>query len=161
MITRPLGTQEQAGNGGFTHESIVTADDLTQTTVAAAQTITLAVLATNDIILKVGWKLKTAFKDVSDAAYNTTTISIGDNTGVATHIAAFEVNENGTEIFEKYSNTAVGPYTAADKIAITFNSMAAKALFNIDTGEVHVFFQLLRMDTLEKASTGAVLTVPK
>jgi hypothetical protein len=160
MIVRPLGTQEQAGQTGFTHVAVITADDLTNATAAAAQTITLVTLAAFDVIVKVGWYLKTAFKDVSDTAFNTTTMSVGDIAAVATHIAATELNENGTEIFSHYSNTAVR-YTAADKIAVTFNSMAAKALLNIDVGELHVFFTLLRMSNLAAASSGAILVTPK
>jgi hypothetical protein len=160
MIVRPLGTQEQAGQTGFTHVAVITADDLTNATLAAAQTITLVLLSAYDVIVKVGWYLKTPFKDISDTGFNTTTMSVGDNAGVATHIPATETNENGTEIFSHYSNTAVR-YTAADKIAVTFNSMAAKALNNIDTGELHVFFTHLRMSNLAAASSGAILVTPK
>jgi hypothetical protein len=160
MLVRPLGTQEQAGQCGFTHIAVITADDLTQATAATAQTITLVTLLAFDIIQKVGWYLKTPFKDVSDAAFNSDTMSVGDNAAVTTHIAATEVNENGTEILSHYSNTAVR-YTSADKIAVTFNSMAAKSLVNIDVGELHIFFALLRMSTLAGASTGSILLVPK
>jgi hypothetical protein len=160
MLLRPLGTQEQAGQTGFTHVAVITADDLSNATLAAAQTILISPLLAYDVIVKVGWYLKIPFKDLSDAAFNTSTMSIGDNAAVATHIAATEVNENGTEIFSHYSNTAVR-YTAADKIAVTFNSMAAKALLNIDVGELHVFFTLLRMSNLAAASSGAILVTPK
>jgi hypothetical protein len=160
MIVRPLGTQEQAGQTGFTHVAVITADDLSQAVVATAQTILINALLAYDVIVKVGWYLKIPFKDVSDPAFNTTTMSVGDNAAVTTHIPATELNENGTEILSHYSNTAVR-YTAADKIAVTFNSMAAKALLNIDVGELHVFFTLLRMSNLAAASSGAILVTPK
>lgn len=161
LLVRPLGTQEQAGQAGMTHIAVITADNLQEQTVNTLQTITLCALAAKDIIVKVGWILKTPFKDVSDTAFNTTTVSIGDNSAVTTFLAAFEMNANGTSIPEKFSNTAVGPYTAADKITATFNSMAAKALINIDAGELHVFFQLLRMGGMSDSTSGAILTIPK
>lgn len=155
MICRPLTTNEQAGNVGMTHQAVVTADDLTETTTNTAQTIKLCDLVAGDIINKVAWRLKTPFQDVSDAAFNNDTMSVGDVAAVDTHIAATQVNLNGTEVYTKFSNTAVGPYTTADKVAVTFNAMSAKALANIDKGELHVFFALYRVPTLEQAASGA------
>lgn len=155
---RPLTTNEQAGAAGFTHIATLTANDLTTTGTNTAQTFTLASLKAGDIIVKSAWVLRTAFKDASDAAYNSNTVSLGDTaTGVAAHIAAIQVNENGTEVFYGFNNTAV-LYTAADTVTFTFNSMSAKALNDIDTGEITIFVQLLRLQNLAKAVAATTLT---
>ncbi len=155
IIVRPLSLSEQAAHG-CTHVATVTADALTTTATATAQTLTLATLKAGDAIARVYWKLKTTFQDASDAAFNTDTMSVGDTaTGVTKWIAAKEVNENGTEI-NYFANFVGGAfYTAADTLTLTFNSQTAKALNDLDTGEVEVYFALVRPSVLESA-TGSV-----
>lgn len=155
---RPLATNEQAGNAGFTHVATLTANDLTTTTNNTAQTFTLATLKPGDIVVKTAWCLRTAFKDASDAAFNTNTFSIGDTaTGVAAHISAIETNENGTEVSYGFNNTAV-LYTAADTVTATFNAMSGKNLNNIDVGEVTIFVQILRLNNLAASVAATTLT---
>ncbi len=159
MLNRPLATNEIADNGGFTHVAVITANDLSNATAAAAQTITICSLKAGDIIGKVLWRAKTFFKNSADAAFNTTTMSIGNTaTGVTAHIAAIELNENGTEVKEGFSNTAVGPYTANDSLTATFNSMAAKNLLALDTGEVVILYQIQRPAVIEEAVGGTAIT---
>jgi hypothetical protein len=157
MICKPLTTNEIADNGGYTHIATITADDLTTTTANTAQTILIANLAIGDAIGKVATRLKTNFENTADAAFNTTTMSIGDLAAVSTHTAAAETNNNGTVVSEKFSNTLVGPVTAADKIAITFNAMAGKNLNTINKGEIEVLFQLQRIKQLEQAVAGSAI----
>jgi hypothetical protein len=159
MICKPLATNEIADNGGYTHIASITADDLTTTTNNTSQTILIATLAIGDAIGKVATRVKTSFKDVSDTAFNTTAITVGDTANaVNNHITSQETNANGTVVVEKFSNTLVGPYTAADKIAITFSAMAAKKLSDIDQGEIEVLFQLQRIRVLEQAMAGRAIT---
>ncbi len=154
IFVRPLTTNEQADNGGYTHEARITADALTTTTAATAQTLTIAPLLPGDQMAKVAYKLKTNFKNSADAAFNTSTMSVGDDAGVATHIAAKETNANGT-VVPNFAGTAVTPYTAANNIKVTFNSMVGKNLNSLNTGEVVIFFQLVRLSQLEQAGAGA------
>lgn len=158
MITRPLALHEQAAHRGATHMSIITADDLTQPTANTAQTIKLCDLAVGDVMSFVEDNVKVPFKNSADAAFNTTTRSIGDVAAVNTHTAAAEANANGTVVPRKLSVVTVGPYTAVDKLAVTFNAMAAKSLVNINTGELHVFFGILRVDQLSKGNSVAAIT---
>lgn len=159
MITRPLALHEMAAHRGMTHMSIITADDLTQATVNTAQSLTLCNLVAGDIIGSVEDNVVVPFENTADAAFNTTTRSAGDTaTGVAAHYAAAEANKNGTVVTKKFSNTAVGPYTAADILRVTFNAMAAKALLSINKGELHVFFSILRVDQLSKSNTVSLIT---
>src|SRR4029450_2623102 len=92
MLLRPLTTNERAETPGFTHVARITADDLTNATVAAAQTIDLATLAKNDIIFRVAGYIRVPFQNTLDAAFNTTTVSIGDTSGVAALAVAGEGN---------------------------------------------------------------------
>jgi hypothetical protein len=159
MITRPLALHEMAAHRGMTHMSIITADDLTNTTAAAAQSITLCNLVAGDIVAAIEDNVIVPFENTADAAFNNSTRSAGDTaTGVAAYYAATQANKNGTVVTKNYSNTAVGPYTAADGIRVTFNSMAAKSLSSLNKGELHVFFSLLRVDQLSKSNTVSLIT---
>jgi hypothetical protein len=156
LRVQPLLTNEIADNGGYTHRAMITADDLTVTTTNTAQTFQFD-LAAGDTIHKVAWRAETFLKDASDAAYNSNTMSVGDDSSVTTYIAAIQLNENGTEVRQGLTNTAV-TYTAPDHFKITINSMSAKALNDIDTGQVVIFFQLSRLATLTNAVVHAVVT---
>jgi len=151
-----LLTNEIADNGGYTHEAIISADDLTEATANTAMTFQCDIAA-GDTILKVAWRVKTFLSDASDAAYNSNTMSVGDDAAVTTHIAAVQLNSNGTEVRQGFSNVAV-EYTAADHFIVTVNSMAGKSLSNIDGGQVVIFFQLSRIATLEAALVGISVT---
>jgi len=143
----------------MTHQAIINADDLTQATTNTAQTIKLCDLAAGDVILKVALRVKVPFENTADAAFNTTTVSVGDNAAVTTFLAAAEANKNGTVVPNRIGTVSGGPYAAADKVAVTFNAMAAKALNSINKGELHVFFRLYRIPVLEQAAaTGNIVT---
>lgn len=159
MTVRPLAEQEAALNGGFTHVATISANDLTMTTANTVQTISICALKAGDVTAKILWRIKTYFTDASDAAFNVTTISFGNTlTSTTAHIAAIEVNSNGTEVRSGFTNTAVGPYVSADSITITFTSMAAKSLSDIDAGELEVLFQIIRPAAIEEAILATAIT---
>jgi hypothetical protein len=155
MIFRSLSTNERAEAPGYTHICELTADDLTQVTVAAAQTITVAPFSAGDQMMRVFWYLKRPFENTADAAFNTTTVSVGDTAAVTTHLVAAEANINGTEIIYRTGNTTV-LYTTADILTVTFNSMAAKALVNINRGDLILLFGRSRLKEL-----GDSIAVPR
>lgn len=144
MQVRPLTTNERAESPGYTHVAQINSDDLTTATNNTAQTITICALKIGDVIGRVQDFVKTNFENTADAAFNATTRSLGDNSAVTTHTSAAETNDNGTVVYSKFSNTAVGPYTAANTLTVTFNAMAAKNLAALDAGELVVLFQLIR-----------------
>ena len=154
---RPLTVNEASLNAGMTHTFTIDADDLTETTANTPQTITICSLKAGDIIGKISWRAKTFLQDASDSAFNSTTMSVGDDSAVTTHIAAIQVNINGTEVRQGFSNTAVH-YAAANHLTVTFNSMALKSLSNIDVGEIEFFFQLYRPSVLEQSVGSAPVT---
>jgi len=149
MLVRPLTTNERAETPGFTHVAVLLAADLTNPTAAAAQTFDLCGLKAGDIIYKVAGVPVVPFQNSADAAFNSDTVSVGDQGGVATLMAAAEANENGTEV-TGMGNTAV-LYAAANTLRATVNSMAGKSLVNINRGEYHIFFALCRLSNVSNA----------
>lgn len=142
MYFKRLSALERAATG-MTHIGSISANDLTQATANTAQSFNLAAIPTDAVIEKTEARLIVPFKDASDAAFNSTTLDLGD-TGSATRFqTAKQVNENGTEITQPVvSYTATAPYAASQFITANFNSMAAKALNDIDIGEVQFLFKI-------------------
>ena len=134
---------------GYTHVVIITADDLTTTATNTAQAFTVA-LKTGDQILRMAWYLITPFQNTGDAAFNSDTISLGDNASATTHLSAAEANANGTYVTWRTGNTVV-LYTAADTFKITVNSMTGKALNNINRGELRIFVAICRIKNVSDA----------
>ena len=127
----------------FTHQWIISANDLTQTAVATAQSFLVAI-PTGANINEVELRLIIPFQNTGDAAFNSDTVSVGDTALATRWVSAVECNQNGAFItVPQFSNTLGGPYAASQNLVVTVNSMAAKALNNINRGELHVFVQLL------------------
>lgn len=85
--------------------------------------------------------LTTPFQDISDAALNTTTCSVGDSVSATHYISAVELNLNGTEVLNTYPGAVENyKYVAADRLVITLGSMAAKSVSNIDKGKAYILF---------------------
>jgi hypothetical protein len=134
---------------GFSHKAVVTHTDLTEATADTDQTIALLSVAPGDVVEKAAYKLVTAFKDVSDAAFNDTKVQVGDGTDTDEYIAATQVNENGTEVlFAANVNTVPFAYTAADTVDLLVESMTAKSLSNIDAGEIHIYLAVTKLSSL-------------
>lgn len=151
MKLRVLTTNERAESPGYTHVLVITADDLTVTTVATLQTLTVCPLNAGDQIMRVAWHLRRAFENTADAAYAVQTVSVGDDAGVATHLAAGEVNINGTELIWRTGNTVV-LYTAGSNLTVTFTAPAAgKAVASLNRGELLIYFALSRLKFISDA----------
>ena len=157
MLLRALTTNERAETPGFTHVARITADDLTQATLAAAQTIDLATLAKNDIILRAAGYVRVPFGyypgGTLNTSFNTDTVSIGDTSGVAALVAAGEANVNGTYVNTLGSTAKL--YTAQDTLRVTFNSMAGFNLSQLNRGEYYVFVSLCRLADVANAMAAA------
>lgn len=140
-----LNEQEKAETG-YNWKAVITHADLTETTADTDMTIALISTAIGAIVKDAAFYLKTAFEDASDAALNDTKVSVGDGGSSARFLAAIQVNENGTEVDASGSaNTTPYVYTAADTIDLTVESMAAKSLSNIDTGELWVYINSVEL----------------
>lgn len=158
MYFRPLSTLERAATG-MTHIGAITANDLIQTTVNTAQSFNLAAIPLHAVVTMQEAKLITPFKDPADAAFNSTTVDIGDTGSATRWQTAQQVNENGTEITAPvFSNTGVGPYLASQFLTVNFNSMAAKALNNLKVGEIQFLYRILDLKALHDAQQTTVQT---
>jgi len=146
MKIKPLSNNERL-NGGFTHVIEVTYADLTETVADTAQTLALLSLAAGEAVLKVAYKLVTGFADASDAAFNSTTIEIGDGTDVDWNLQSTQINEAGTEIDYSVGTGNTRVYLDADTLDMKVTSMAAKALNDLDSGEIHVYVQVANILT--------------
>jgi hypothetical protein len=136
----PLSLVEQAARGG-NFELFYSHEDLTETVAETAQTLTFPIKAkmSVEVIENV---VDVAFKDASDAAFNTTPLIIGDGGSTSRFLASQELNVNGTEVLFKKGTGTSFPYTSDDTVDLTFGSMAAKSLVDIDTGRGRVLLNI-------------------
>lgn len=130
----------------FTHKFVLTHADLTEAEAAKAQDITLITLPANSLVVNAATYVPTAFKDASDNAFTSTVLIVGDSADPNRIIAEQELNVNGTEITAKANaNTVPYAYPASTAIVANVASMAEKALADVDTGEVHIFLQVVNL----------------
>lgn len=137
----PLSKARQAATG-MTHGAIVTHEDLTESTVNTAQAVTLAVVPEGSVVSDAILNVITPLEDASDVAFNSNAVTVGD-TDADRLIASAQVNANGSTVTAKVAASTIPfVYTAEATIALTVGSMAAKALSDIDTGELEVLIKL-------------------
>jgi len=149
--------EQQANDAGFTHFVSLGPNDLTETTADTPQDISLGTVPAGWIINKSMVVLVTPFKDASDAAFNTTAMVVGDAGSANRYVTSTQLNENGTEItLPKYNATSY-QVTADTEILANIAAMAAKSLSDIDTGEVHIFLQLIDTLILSDLQSPAVI----
>ena len=141
---RPLTTNEQAASG-YTHEvTIECIKDLTDTVADEDMTFNLFKTQAGDVIEKAALHIIVPFEDASDAAFNDTKVSFGDEDDDNRFIANVQCNRNGTEVYDTFENTAYGPYTGVKQITALVEAMTAKKLSDLDLGKVVILFKLNR-----------------
>lgn len=151
MKSIPLGEFEERHHGA-NRLIIITHEDLTEGTANTAQTIAIANVKPGTKWSVCDTELVTPFKDASDAAFNTTAITIGDGGDVDRGMASQELNENGTEVrYKSNPNTLPYTYLVADTIDLIVGSMAAKALADIDVGELRIYLKLSNIPEIARA----------
>jgi hypothetical protein len=148
MKFAPLTIEEIASSGGYTHRlDLSTADIPAGIAVNTAYTWNVAPLPAMPlytVVRRVLLCLTTTFKVIpNDAAFNTSTFSVGDNTLATRYISAVEINENGTEVIDTTPGGAQDfVYTTAGQLQCTLNSMAAKTISSLNSGKLYVLFQI-------------------
>lgn len=142
-------SSEERVLSGFTQRFNLTHADLTESTANTAQTIAILSVLEGFFVYRAAMRLKTAFKDASDAAFNTNTLIVGDDGNDDRYIASAELNENGSEVLAKeQASTCAYTYLADNTIDAIVGSMSAKSLSNIDTGEVDIFLGVVDLDAI-------------
>ena len=156
-----LSSQEAALNDGYNLLFVIDADDLTMATATTAQTITLFTCSIGDDFRACSIYLKTPFENTADAASILTTAVVGYTGTTNGFITSTELNKNGTFVTQaKGPSTAVAPFTAATAILLTIAApTTGKKLSDINKGELHIYFKLLRVAKLAGArSSETILT---
>lgn len=149
MKFSPLTVEEIAASGGFTHRLDFSYRDIT-TGIANNTAKTwgagyLPAVAASDFVAKTELHLTTPFKDASDSAFNSSTISFGDTTTATRYVNASEANENGTEVLNVVPGAATNAiYTAAGQLQLTLNAMANKTVSDLDTGQAYILVEIHR-----------------
>lgn len=134
---------------GYSYRFVVDHTDLTNTTNAAAQNVTLITLPAYAVVLRAATYLKTPFQNTADSAFNTTALIVGDSGDTDRYITSQELNVNGTEVLAKaHPTTTPFAYETATAVVANFASMAGKNLAALDAGEVHIFLEVAQLDTL-------------
>lgn len=139
----PLSSEESGLQGGANLVIEITHEALTEAAANTSQTIALFdVGAKINLVELLRCEVVVPFEDVSDAAFNTTPIIVGDDGDTARFLTSTEINVNGTEVIEKGGVAVKYNYTAANTVDIIFGSMAAKSLVDIDKGKFRLFFRI-------------------
>lgn len=137
---------EQTGLGA-THKIVLTHADLTTAAADTDQVIPLLNVRLGTRVECIGTYVPTPFEDASDAALNTTLLSVGE-TDPDEFLTAQELNENGTEVLAKAGTGDALVFLADDTVDATVESMTGKSLVNIDVGEVWIFLRVVHLPDL-------------
>ena len=158
MTFKELSLQEKSSLD-VTHQAVLTANDLTQATVATAQSLNVAALPVGSIIAAVWLRLITPFQNPADAAFNSNSVDVGDTALATRFFTAQQLNANGAFISAPgYSATLGGPYAASQFLTANFNAMAAKALLSLKVGELHILVKIIDAKKLSDQQTPTPLT---
>ena len=134
---------------GATHRIKVLESDLTNTTNAAAQAITLLAIPAGAIVRNVYALNHQKFANTADAAFNTTALTIGDGTTANKFVASAELNANGTVVRTIAGTGTQAGFDAAGSLVATFASMTGKNLAALNQGELWVFVELIATATYD------------
>lgn len=87
-------------------------------------------------------ELQETFQDTSDTAHNSTSLTIGDVGSAARHLAATELNANGSSVPLKFG-TATRYIPPADTVCLfTFTPTSGKNVANLNKGKLVAYFKL-------------------
>jgi hypothetical protein len=141
---------EEKTRGGFTHKFVIDHADLTEATDNTTQAIALLTVPAFHMVKCAATYLKTPFQKTGTAGYNSNTVIVGDAGDTARFIASQQINVNGTEILAQGPAQSKVPhaYATATAVNATFASMASYDLAELDAGELHIFLEIVPLDTL-------------
>jgi hypothetical protein len=150
MKFSPLTEEERAATQ-FTHRLDFSYRDITASiannTAKTWGAGYLPAVSGSDIVRSSELHLTVPFQDVSDSAFNSTTLSFGDTTTATRFINASETNLNGTEVIDVIPGAVTNAiYTAAGQLQLTLNAMANKSISDIDKGQGYILVQIQHAD---------------
>lgn len=150
MKVQLLPTEERVSLGA-THRIQVFASDLTQSAVNTPQTLALLNIPAGAVVRNVFTRTQAQFCNSADPAFNTTAVTLGDAGTANLFLSDAELNKNGAGVRFKAGTGTQKGYDADDVLNATFNSMAAKSLNSLDSGELWVFLELIDASTYDGA----------
>ena len=135
---------------GFNYRFVIDHTDLTQGTDNTAQDITLITLPAYSVVKSAATYLKTPFELVGTSAYNSNTVIVGDATDDDRFITSQQINlNNASEVLAKaQASTTPFAYVASTAVVAKFASMASYDLLELDKGEIHIFLEVVQLDSL-------------
>lgn len=140
-------TLEERAATQMTHRLELDASDVPASvatnTAYTFNTAPLPLLRAGDIVKRIHMYLSVPFKNSADAAFNSTTISVGDAGSATRWVNAVQINENGTEVITTFPGATENQvYTANSQIQVILGSMAAKSLSDLNTGKLYVLWSI-------------------
>ncbi len=136
--TYPLPLETASGEG---HNAVtrITPSDLTETTAATAQTLTVAVK--DQSIKLVGFRQAKPLSDKSDSAFDDISLKVGDGGDDDRFLAATQVGSSQTA--KKGNGTDTTHFFAgADTLDIVLTPEAGKALADVDDGDLELLWEV-------------------
>ena len=134
---------------GFNYRFVIDHTDLTTSADNTAQNITLITLPAFSVVKSAATYLKTPFQKTGTSAYNSNVLIVGDAGNDDRFIASQQINVNGTEVLaQAHASTTPHAYVAATAVVAKFASMASYDLLELDAGEIHIFLEVVQLDTL-------------
>lgn len=144
MVTLyPLSLEERQAHDGATHAAQLLASDLTETALGQSQGFDLATLDAEVSVRGVYTHLSVPFEDSTDAAFNATTVLVGDTGDADRYVTSQQVNGNGTEVVMKRATATTKVYATADTLKLTVGAVADKALASLDRGELWLYVSIV------------------
>ena len=146
MKFAPLTLEERAATG-MTHRLDFDVSDIpagiATNTAYTFNTAPLPILKAGMVVKRIHFYLSVPLKASGDAAFNSTTINLGEASSATRWMSAVQLNENGTEVITTFPGAAENTiYTGDQQISFTLGSMAAKTLSNLNVGKFYCLFAI-------------------
>lgn len=109
--------------------------------------ITLPTPVAGDEVISAHLHVTEAFQNTADAAFNSTTVSLGDTNSATRFFSAVQVNANGSVVPDSTEQTDY-IYTTPYQLVLTMNSMTAKSLSNLNKGKAYIEMKIFRPSKL-------------
>lgn len=108
----------------------------------------------SDSIIQAWLHILQPFANTADTAFNSTTMSLGDQGSATRFFNAVQGNLNGTPTIDTYFNpSAAYIYTTSvlpQYLQFTLNSMAGKSISNLNQGHIVIWLEIYRAGAKEK-----------
>jgi len=141
---RELTVAEKAAEGA-THVVRVWADDLTNTTAGATQTVSVATIGSNEAVSLVSMKLVKPFTETNlPAAVTNLTVRMGDDANTTFYMTDTSLSASNAPSWLSVGTGSQKVYTAADTMDARFWSGATNTLAEWEDGEVWFYLRRLR-----------------